>query len=161
MKLEFKNLVTDVWYADNVFDKNDLVKFWYDTYHGPWELKNLSGNPGDNNRFWLQELPQYTDYFQLGIKEKIIRCYANGQTLTQYGSFHADDGDWTYLIYPDPGWTMDEGGGTEFKVGDNNTVVTYPVFNRVVKFKAGISHRALPNIKQGSFRITIALKTNG
>ena len=158
--MNFKSLVTNVWYADNVFNEDDLTSFWKDIYLGHWEYKNLSGNDNDPNRFWYQNTPHYQSYFQPKIKEKIVRCYANGQSLTQYGSFHADDGDWTYLIYPDPNWTMEDGGGTEFKIGDDNSIVVYPIFNRVVKFRANISHRALPNIKQGSFRITIALKTN-
>jgi len=159
--MNWKNLADNVFYADNVFDKNTLTITWYDIFHGKWEYKNMSGNSGDFNRFWLQELSEeHKNYFKHITNNKIIRAYANGQTLTQYSSFHADDGDWTYLIYCDPNWTMDDGGGTEFSIGDSNTVVTYPVFNRVLKFKAGISHRALPNIKQGSFRVTVALKTN-
>ena len=53
-----------------------------------------------------------------------------------------------------------DGGGTEFLLNDNTTCSVYPKFNRIVKFKADISHRALPNIKQHSFRMTIALKTH-
>lgn len=159
--MNWKTLVQDVFYIDGVFDKDKLVQNWYDIFHGKWEYKNMSGNKGDFNRFWLQELSEkHKDFFKVVTDNTIIRSYANGQTLTQYSSFHADDGDWTYLIYCDPHWTQEDGGGTEFKIDDNNTVVVYPIFNRVVKFRAGISHRALPNIKQGSFRVTVALKTN-
>jgi len=151
----------NVWYQDNVYSPENLYKIGQELFDGFWQYKGDSGNQNDGSKFWYQALNQeQTNFFGTITDNKIIRAYVNGQTMTQHSAFHADDGDWTYLIYLDPEWELKDGGGTEFLLENNTTACVYPKFNRVVKFKSGISHRALPNIKQYSFRMTVALKTN-
>jgi len=152
--------VNNVWYGDDTYNSNELKKISQEIREGNWQYKGSSGTVGDDNKFWYQPLTeQHTNFFRTITNNKVIRAYANGQTMTQHSGFHADDGDMTYLIYADE-WSLADGGGTEFLLNDNTTCSVYPKFNRIVKFKADISHRALPNIKQHSFRMTIALKTH-
>jgi hypothetical protein len=152
--------VNNVWYGDDTYNSNELKKISQEIREGNWQYKGSSGTIGDDNKFWYQPLTeQHTNFFRTITNNKVIRAYANGQTMTQHSGFHADDGDMTYLIYADE-WSLADGGGTEFLLNDNTTCSVYPKFNRIVKFKADISHRALPNIKQHSFRMTIALKTH-
>ncbi len=152
--------VDNVWYQDNVYDKEQLLLISKQIKEGLWQYKGSSGLPGEENKFWYQSLSEeQINFFKKITNNKIIRAYANGQTMTQHSGFHADDGDMTFLIYMD-NWDLSDGGGTEFLLNDDTTCSIYPKFNRVVKFKANISHRALPNIKQHSFRMSVALKTN-
>lgn len=155
-------LVDNVWYQDNVYDRDKLIYFCKQIKDGYWQYKGNSGTDAepDDNKFWYQPLnEEQTNFFKIITDNKVIRAYANGQTMTQYGNFHADDGDTTYLIYIDV-WTLADGGGTEFLLENGTTCSIYPRFNRIVKFKADIAHRALPNIKQHSFRVSVALKTH-
>jgi len=152
--------VDNVWYQDNFYDRDQLIEINKQIKEGNWQYKGSSGTVGEDNKFWYQPLTEkQTDFFKVITNNKIIRSYANGQTMTQHSGFHADDGDMTYLIYTDE-WDLGDGGGTEFLLDNNTTCSIYPKFNRVVKFKANISHRALPNIKQNSFRMSVALKTH-
>ena len=153
-------LVDNVWYQDNVYDRDELIKISNQIKEGNWQLIGSSGHAGDNSRFWHQVLnEQQTNFFRTITNNKVIRAYANGQTMTQHSNFHADDGEMTYLISIDE-WSLKDGGGTEFLLANDTTCSIYPKFNRVVKFKADIAHRALPNIKQYSFRVSVALKTH-
>lgn len=115
--------------------------------------------------FWFMEFTKNDhfkdeiDFIQKYIPQKIIRGYVNGQTFGQYGSFHKDDGDMTYLYYPCPDWSIEDGGGTEFLLKDDNTLVVYPKFNRMCIFNSKISHRATPNRSFTKLRMTLAFKT--
>ena len=49
---------------------------------------------------------------------EIERIYANGQTATQRGAPHTDDGDLTFLYFPNPVWKPSWGGELTFLEGD-------------------------------------------
>ena len=66
------------------------------------------------NSFWhmddLEKEPFFSEHVFGLICERlertfeIERIYANGQTSLQYGDPHRDDGDVTFLYYPNPEW---------------------------------------------------------
>jgi hypothetical protein len=74
-----------------------------------WEYAGYSTTESNSNRFWYSELmehPFFTEWLseieRLSNKKfKIDRLYANGQTLGQDGSWHADsqlDSGYTFYI---------------------------------------------------------------
>ena len=163
----WKNIIDGVEYIDEFFDEDFLLKFYNKIKDDKFEFKGVSCEPDGTglNQFWFLDLLKGDNYKKevkyIGsyFPTKIVRAYCNFQTFGQHGDFHEDDGEWTYLIYINPEWTYGHGGGTEFQTMDMTSVVSYPVFNRVIKFNAKFNHRALPNIRTDSMRYTVAFKT--
>ena len=131
---------------------------------------------------------------RLGRTFRILRVYANGQvtsahanhraptmhchvtptvipplpqTALQCGSPHVDDGDVTFLYYPNPTWRSSWGGGLRFvrsphktlqsrrKAGD---VIRY-VPNRALLFPASLVHYAeAPTKHFAGLRVSLAYK---
>ena len=151
-------------YKDNFLEK-DLIESLYNKLtneHCPWmihrsvqESKNIFWNCSlDNSNFFKNEV----DSLKTITKEPVIRIYANGQTYSQHGDFHDDDGQETILIGMNKDFDCHDGGGTEFLLQNNCSYVVYPIYNRGIIFNANILHRALPTITK-IFRITLAIKT--
>ena len=99
------------------------------------------------SRMWHMDGLENDDYFKtlfskishkLKIKGSLIRCYANGQTATQSGVPHKDDGDITILYFPTP-WVHYIGGHLYFGHNNLEKTVEYKQ-NRLVKFPANIMH---------------------
>ena len=89
-----------------------------------------------------------------------MRIYANGQTATQHGSPHTDDGDFTFLYYPNPRWKPQWGGALHFFDDDGATVhaVDYKP-NRAVFFPADLVHAAeAPSDEFPGLRVSLAYK---
>ena len=72
---------------------------------------------GEISRFWHVDGLENDDYFSSFLYDKICqnlnkkfsafsRIYANGQTSCQYGVPHIDDGDMTFLYYPNLEWKL-------------------------------------------------------
>ena len=108
------------------------------------------GNP--NNWFWhmneLEEESYFNDYLyniicdKLEKKYKVKRIYANGQSAGQSGNPHMDDGDFTFLYYPNPEWKVEWGGHLVFlnkEETETNKIVSYKP-NRAVIFPSEIPH---------------------
>ena len=163
----WKSIIDGVDYIDNFFNNEWLLKLYKKIKSDRFEFRGVSGEPDGTglNQFWYLDLldgkkyKKEVNYISSHFPTSIVRAYVNYQTFGQHGDFHQDDGEWTYLIYINPEWSYDDGGGTEFQTMDMTSVVSYPVFNRVVKFNANFNHRALPNIRTNAFRYTVAFKT--
>ena len=118
------------------------------------------------SRMWHMDGLENDDYFKtlfskilhkLKIKGSLIRCYANGQTATQSGVPHKDDGDITILYFPTP-WVHYIGGHLYFGHNNLEKTVEYKQ-NRLVKFPANIMHYAgAPDKAYTGLRVSLAFK---
>jgi Rps23 Pro-64 3,4-dihydroxylase Tpa1-like proline 4-hydroxylase len=89
----------------------------------------------------------------------VKRIYCNGQTACQSGVPHTDDGDMTFLYYPNLEWGTMWGGALLFMEDDEiiKTVSYKP--NRAVVFPSNIWHCAdAPNKLVTDLRISLAYK---
>ena len=69
---------------------------------------------------------------------QVQRIYANGQTALQQGAPHVDDGDLTFLYYPNPRWRAAWNGSLHFLSGSAlDSVVPYRP-NRAVVFPSSL-----------------------
>jgi len=92
-----------------------------------------------------------------------IRHYINCYSPREVSNFHTDcdetdewyDSGYTLLYYPNKNLDIDEGGETQFYI-DDKIVGIPPRYNRLVKFKVPILHRATPF--QNYHRFTVAFK---
>ena len=121
------------------------------------------------SRFWHIDFLEKEEFFNKYLFDIICqklnksfnykRIYANGQTSTQDGVPHTDDGDITLLYYPNPEWKVHYAGHLIFLDGDEiiKTVSYKP--NRVVLFSSKIWHCALaPSIQFKFLRMSLAYK---
>tara|TARA_R100000781_G_scaffold77752_1_gene48114 strand:+ start:1522 stop:1974 length:453 start_codon:yes stop_codon:yes gene_type:complete len=83
---------------------------------------------------------------------KLLRSYVNCYPPGIEGEFHCDDGDYTFLFYPDE--VEKDKGSTVFKDG---TKIEYKT-NRLLIFNARLLHKAAKNLSN-EMRHTIAWKT--
>jgi len=83
---------------------------------------------------------------------KLLRSYINCYPSGTEGEFHSDDGDYTFLFYPDE--VEKNKGSTLFKDG---TEIKYKT-NRLLIFNARLLHKANKNLSD-EMRHTIAWKT--
>ena len=122
------------------------------------------------NQFWHMDGLEAEPFFRqklfsricksLGEEYDVVRIYANGQTATQHGSPHTDDGDFTFLYYPNPRWNKNWGGALHFFDDDGATVhaVDYKP-NRAVFFPADLVHAAeAPSAEFPGLRVSLAYK---
>ena len=122
------------------------------------------------NQFWHMDGLEAEPFFRqklfsricksLGEEYDVVRIYANGQTATQHGSPHTDDGDFTFLYYPNPRWKPSWGGALHFFDDDGATVhaVDYKP-NRAVFFPADLVHAAeAPSAEFPGLRVSLAYK---
>ena len=122
------------------------------------------------NQFWHMDGLEAEPFFRqklfsricksLGQEYDVVRVYANGQTATQHGSPHTDDGDFTFLYYPNPRWKPSWGGALHFFDDDGATVhaVDYKP-NRAVFFPADLVHAAeAPSAEFPGLRVSLAYK---
>ena len=125
---------------------------------------------GEISRFWHVDGLENDDYFSSFLYDKICqnlnkkfsafsRIYANGQTSCQYGVPHTDDGDMTFLYYPNLEWQLTWQGGLFFiKNNEIYKTITYKP-NRAVLFPAKIKHYAdAPSRLYNELRISLAYK---
>ena len=125
---------------------------------------------GEISRFWHVDGLENDDYFSSFLYDKICqnlnkkfsafsRIYANGQTSCQYAVPHIDDGDMTFLYYPNLEWQLTWQGGLFFiKNNEIYKTITYKP-NRAVLFPAKIKHYAdAPSRLYNELRISLAYK---
>ena len=121
------------------------------------------------NSFWHMDGLEEESYFRerlfgsicerLGRTFEIERVYANGQTSLQYGDPHKDDGDMTFLYYPNPEWHYTWNGSLFFISGGTvkRTIQYRP--NRALLFPAGLMHYAdAPSKSFPGLRVSLAYK---
>ena len=116
----------------------------------------------------LEKEPYFNDYLYKMICDKLEkkyqtrRIYANGQSAGQSGNPHTDDGDVTFLYYPNPKWEMDWNGHLIFSEDkkEPTRIVGYKS-NRAILFPAKMMHYAdAPHSYYTGFRISLAYKFN-
>lgn len=161
---KFTVICEHIKYKDNFLEK-DLIESLHNKLtheHCRWMIHGTVKESW--NTFWHCSLDDSSlfknevDRLKTIIKKPVLRIYANGQTYSQHGDFHDDDGNETILIGINKEFDCYHGGGTEFLVQNNCSYVVYPLYNRGIIFNAKILHRALPTITK-IFRITLAIKT--
>jgi len=112
---------------------------------------------GDKTSFLMADFPpcplSLFLCFKLNKIKKInvLRCYVNLHYMCHGGSFHEDDGDFTFLYMPSKNV---EGG--EFEIKDEEKIKY--TFNRLICFDAKKLHRGNPPINNVK-RFTLAFKT--
>jgi len=162
-----KNKITsDIYYIDNFFEKSFIDKL-YDKVLNKSLWRKHTYNLDDVNFYWGTHLKEELFGDELNIIKnifknfEIIRIYVNGQSGVQHGNIHVDDGEVTFLLGFTKNWSIESGGGTEFFLKEDlsTSVSIYPIYNRLMRFPANIKHRALPNIDNETFRMTLAIKT--
>ena len=158
-------ITPDIQYKDNFFPSDFALHLAnkINQLHN-FSLTGFSKNENEPF-FWImkvtedEKFKEEVNFIQKYIPNKIIRGYINGQTYGQFGSYHCDDGEITYLYYPNLDWSVNDGGGTEFSLQDDNSIVVYPKFNRMCIFNSKILHRSMPNRSFTKLRMTLAFKT--
>ena len=121
------------------------------------------------NMFWHMDGLETEPYFRqhlfklicdrLGRTFDVERIYANGQTSMQYGAPHHDDGDVTFLYYPNPIWEHTWAGSLLFvRKGEIAQVIPYRP-NRALLFPAALLHYAdAPSKSFPGLRVSLAYK---
>ena len=159
--------MTELKIIDNFFSEN-IRKEIYDLlrYGSNW---SFTGGREDR-RFWhvdkLEEDIFFNTYLfniicdELNKDFSIKRIYANGQTANQCGNPHYDDGDMTFIYYPNPNWKLEDQGHLIFLKSDDevSNVVTYKS-NRAIFFPSSIKHYSdAPHRLFSGLRISLAYK---
>jgi hypothetical protein len=123
----------------------------------------------DNNYFW--KIPNlefdlfFSPYLLNKIKELtgedliIQAVYMNGHTACSHGTMHKDgDDDFgrTFIIYCNPEWNIEWGGGTYF--AETDTIVNCKPYSAVY-FQNNLEHFATPLSKDfKGLRVTLVFK---
>jgi hypothetical protein len=122
-----------------------------------------------NSSFWKIDYLEFDDFFNpyllnkiqelTGDKLIIERIYMNGHTATSGGNTHIDsefEQGRTFLIYCNPEWNIEWGGGTYFE--ENDTIVLNKPYSAVY-FQNNLNHCAMPISKNfNGLRATLAFK---
>jgi len=145
---------------DNVISK-DLLRLVQEELRWMQYTKHESV-VGDGNVFFNSETSGHSTHQilfeifneKLNLNHKVIRSYVNCYPPQIGGNFHQDDGDHTYLFFPDESENIEKLGDLQFKDG---ATVSYKT-NRLVVFDAKLHHRADQNLTN-QLRHTIAWKT--
>tara|TARA_R100000234_G_C4992751_1_gene176335 strand:- start:145 stop:630 length:486 start_codon:yes stop_codon:yes gene_type:complete len=142
----------------NVWHKLRESEKWILSYRGLWHLNHLEDDSFFSDELLKQihkKLPHLKNY-------EFRRIYANGQTACQVGNPHTDDGNLTFLYYPNLEWQVEYQGHLSFfdERDELKNVVEFRP-NRAVLFPAHKKHwgqapdRSLP---KGMIRISLAYK---
>ena len=112
---------------DNFFPTEVQKEIWYLLQRPRWSPHGgeMAHNPDSKKtKFWHMDNLEKEDFFNtflydlicknLNINYTIARIYANGQNGGQSGNYHIDDGDITFLYYPNPEWKVEWGGHLVF-----------------------------------------------
>ncbi len=150
---------------DNFFSKDIKLEIFNLLQRPKW---SFTGG-GQYNKFWHMEGLENEEYFtsfifdqiceKLGRSFKYLRIYANGQTAGQCGVPHTDDGEFTFLYYPNLEWRTEYQGHLMFL--DNKEIFKTVIYkpNRAVLFPAKIKHYAdAPARLFSGLRISLAYK---
>tara|TARA_B100002019_G_C21214408_1_gene571186 strand:+ start:110 stop:643 length:534 start_codon:yes stop_codon:yes gene_type:complete len=151
---------------DNFFPEGIHYEIWNRLIEPGWSLNG--GIP--DNPFWHYDRLQEQEYFRDFLYEKICerlgkkfsgikRIYANGQTSGQCGNPHYDDGDLTFLYYPNLEWDIKWQGHLIFLENmEPSQVISYKP-NRAVIFPGDMWHYAdAPSRVYNGLRISLAYK---
>ena len=122
------------------------------------------------NWFWHMEGLEKEHFFnsylfdiiceKLNKKYIARRIYANGQSSSQIGNLHVDDGQYTFVYYPNPEWKIGWNGHLIFSDDgkEPSKIIGYKP-NRGILFPSHIKHYAdAPHRYFTGFRISLAYK---
>jgi hypothetical protein len=104
----------------------------YNAFRNEWpSIENL----------WTAIVAKYQDVL---IVKDFYRCYANAHTYGNAGSIHYDDGDITFIYYPNLEWDPSWFGGTAIYSRDKSTIEHTSMYkpNRLMSFTASKPHVA-------------------
>ena len=176
-----ENMNNEVRIYDNFFSEDVRNEIYTFLLNKP--IWSFSGGK-ETDRIWhvenLEKNTYFSDYIfniiceKLNTKFLIKRIYANGQTATMCGVPHPDDGDLTFLYYPNPFWHPEDQGHLVFLSSDTDAeevievgvqtkdevdrIVNYKP-NRAVLFPGSIVHYSdAPHRKFNGLRISLAYK---
>ena len=153
---------------DDFFDKDTHKEIYNKLSEPHWAIDGGTSNKPEI--FWHYDGlddPNHNGYFSEYLYEKICkklnmnfggfsRIYANGQTAGQCGTPHRDDGDLTFLYYPNPYWELNFQGHLIF--AEQERIIEYAP-NRAVLFDAKLPHYAdAPHRWFNGLRISLAYK---
>jgi|TARA_R100000030_G_scaffold25004_1_gene18175 hypothetical protein len=149
----------------NVYDNvlsDDLLHFIQIEIHNMLWEKHVTDpqNPKDKNFSFACQTDNFLSHQYLfnffckkySLNFKRLRSYVNCYPPQGEGKFHPDDGDYTFLFYPDQ--ETKGKGATIFK---NNSKVEYKT-NRLLIFNSRLVHKAGKNLST-DMRHSIAWKT--
>ncbi len=152
---------------DNFFSEEIREEIWNLLIRPKWTP--LGGGNSINSTWHMNGLEKesyFNDYLyniicdKLEKRYEVKRIYANGQSSGQTGNPHTDDGDFTFLYYPNPKWELDWNGHLIFSEDQKEPtrIIGYKP-NRAILFPAKIMHYAdAPHHYFTGFRISLAYK---
>ena len=145
---------------DNFLDSEDI--YYLQELEKSWVMQGSDDSNPYNLPFLYYAPPEEDPYFYKYLFKKIedkigdysiLRCYFNGQSYGQDGSFHVDNCDMTVLIYVSP-YDWEWGGFTQ--VGEE---IIAPVTGRMIVFDGMITHKGFSFSRQTCpMRISLAYK---
>ena len=156
---------------DNVLDEG-LRQFLVNKFFGlkTWELHGsenideISNNKIVRNFFYSpitdETINHLFTYHLQRLTQKnfrVIRSYVNCYSLNNGSDWHQDDGELTFLYYPQD-WKQEYGGETIIRIDDREIPVSYKT-NRLLVFPAKLYHKAKLHTNPVGFRFTVAFKT--
>ena len=155
---------------DNFLETNTLNWINKQLNRPKWSFTGGGISDEVASKFWhmdgLETEDSFVEIYKQNIEQlnpkntKIKRIYANGQTATQSGVPHMDDGDTTILFFPTY-WKHYWGGHLHFWDKGNLTKVVEYKQNRLVTFPAGITHYAgAPDKSFIGLRVSLAFKVD-
>ena len=178
MDLIMENEVSQIQVYDNFFPTNIQEDILQMLDRPKW---SFTGGTKGASQFWHMDGLENERYFneflfnmicnKLNKKFKILRIYANGQTAGQSGVPHRDDGEWTFLYYPNKKWVTGmegqlfflkepEDGLNPYFQNDSEILKTVSYkSNRAVFFPSKILHyAAAPERHYNGIRMSLAYK---
>ena len=131
------------WHWHYKANKNEPDRHWH-TLAGH-DIEEMTANGFD----YLIPLWEGIENLPDVPKTKIIRAYFNAHTPGVEPSIHQDDGEITYIYYPNMNWNINYGGGTTVYDDDlvKGTLLNYKG-NRLIGFTAQNHHQAMPVSKK-------------
>lgn len=162
---------------EHFLSEDDLCKCANILNQNTWKWGHVSmSGKGINTPFWQMDLIN-NEYFsqyllskiekQVGLKFKLNRVYANGQTYGQNGSYHPDDLNpnavtfCLYLTKINPDTIDDVGGGFQVKLPgeDKYSIVIESMYNRGILFPSHYYHRGIAYSRYSpDLRLSVAWK---
>lgn len=163
--------LNDILVYDDFFPIDIQKEIFQKLLNSGWSYTGGGGIGDDKiSRFWHVDGLENDEYFSSFLYDKICqnlnkkfsgfsRIYANGQTACQYGTPHIDEGDTTFIYYPNLEWGLTWQGGLFFIENNEITKIISYKPNRVVLFPAKIKHYAdAPFRFFNGLRISLAYK---
>ena len=160
---------TDVSVSDNFFtdkEQDDILTYCEDSPYYWGELDHVGLPPVG----MVHNIPEEHEIHKL-VRNKIetsippivqipfYRMYVNMFNPHDNPFFHVDCADdshgYTFLYYPQKDWNLNDGGETQFLIGENLYGIT-PNPNRMVMFDSRLHHKA--TAFRDRVRFTVAIK---